>query len=182
MATGYQNTGSDISSPGRLVGPSTTMTYYHPPNREQLATLGKSASSSATQAPIWRTSNSHQPVRASCWPSAPSGRRQRLPMYSAVSGGCVATAFRGTGTIWPDWDEIEYGARALANRDLALDVARHKAVFFRENDINGDVIDYTAAVSGRPAVGSGRARFGRTGRRLRQDGGRRDASRRRRRV
>ena len=45
-------------------------------------------------------------------------------------------------------DEIEYGARALANRDLALDVARHKAVFFRENDINGNVINYTAAVSG----------------------------------
>ena len=45
-------------------------------------------------------------------------------------------------------DEIEYGTRALANRDLALDVARHKAVFFRENDVNGNVIDYTAAVSG----------------------------------
>ena len=45
-------------------------------------------------------------------------------------------------------DEIEYGARALANRNLALDVARHKAVFFRENDANDDVIDYTAAVSG----------------------------------
>jgi len=45
-------------------------------------------------------------------------------------------------------DEIEYGTRALADRDLALDVARHKAVFFRENDANGNVIDYTAAVSG----------------------------------
>lgn len=45
-------------------------------------------------------------------------------------------------------DEIEYGTRALADHDLALDVARHKAVFFRENDINGNVIDYTAAVSG----------------------------------
>ena len=45
-------------------------------------------------------------------------------------------------------DEIEYGTRALADRDLALDVAHHKAVFFRENDVNGNVIDYTAAVSG----------------------------------
>ena len=45
-------------------------------------------------------------------------------------------------------DDTEYGGRALANRGLARDVARHKAVFFRENDANGNVIDYTAAVSG----------------------------------
>ena len=45
-------------------------------------------------------------------------------------------------------DAIEYGTRALADRDLALDVARHKAVFFRENDVKGNVIDYNAAVSG----------------------------------
>ena len=45
-------------------------------------------------------------------------------------------------------DEAEYGARALADRGLALDVARHKSVFFRENDSDGNVIDYIAAVSG----------------------------------
>ena len=45
-------------------------------------------------------------------------------------------------------DEAEYGVRALDDRDLALDVARHKSVFFRENDSDGNVIDYIAAVSG----------------------------------
>ena len=44
--------------------------------------------------------------------------------------------------------EMEYGVRALADRDLARDVARHKSVFFRENDSDGNVIDYVAAVSG----------------------------------
>lgn len=45
-------------------------------------------------------------------------------------------------------DEAEYGVRALADRGLALDVAHHKSVFFRENDFGGNVIDYIAAVSG----------------------------------
>ena len=45
-------------------------------------------------------------------------------------------------------DETHHGVRALADHDLALDVARHKAMFFRENDADGNVIDYTAAVSG----------------------------------
>ena len=38
--------------------------------------------------------------------------------------------------------------RALADRALALSVARHKAVFFVENDFGGNRIDYKAAVSG----------------------------------
>ena len=42
----------------------------------------------------------------------------------------------------------EYGDRALDEHDLALAVARHKAMFFRENDANGNAIDYVAAVSG----------------------------------
>ncbi len=45
-------------------------------------------------------------------------------------------------------DETEYGRQALADRDLALSVARHKAMFFRENDADRNPIDYTAAVSG----------------------------------
>ncbi|MDE0074724.1 MAG: nucleotidyl transferase AbiEii/AbiGii toxin family protein [Gammaproteobacteria bacterium] len=39
-------------------------------------------------------------------------------------------------------------ARALTDRELALSVARHKAMFFRENDSNRRRIDYEAAVSG----------------------------------
>ena len=45
-------------------------------------------------------------------------------------------------------DDTDHGVRALADHHLALDVARHKAVFFRENDADHQVIDYTAAVSG----------------------------------
>ena len=39
-------------------------------------------------------------------------------------------------------------AKALADRELALAVARHKGMFFRENDSNRQRIDYHAAVSG----------------------------------
>lgn len=41
-----------------------------------------------------------------------------------------------------------HAAHAVAKRDLARAVARHKAMFFRENDAAGQVIDYLAAVSG----------------------------------
>ena len=45
-------------------------------------------------------------------------------------------------------DDAGYAERALADRELALAVARHKAKFFRENDAAGDRIGYEAAVSG----------------------------------
>ena len=45
-------------------------------------------------------------------------------------------------------DDAGIAARALADRELALSVARHKAMFFRENDSNRQRIDYHAAVSG----------------------------------
>ena len=45
-------------------------------------------------------------------------------------------------------DEAGIAARTLADRELALSVARHKAMFFRENDSKGRRIDYEAAVSG----------------------------------
>ena len=45
-------------------------------------------------------------------------------------------------------DEAGIAERALADRELALSVARHKAMFFRENDSGGKRIDYEAAVSG----------------------------------
>ena len=45
-------------------------------------------------------------------------------------------------------DEAGIGARALADRSLALSVARHKAMFFSENDASGTRIDYEAAVTG----------------------------------
>ena len=45
-------------------------------------------------------------------------------------------------------DEAGIAASALADRELALSVARHKAMFFSENDAHGQRIDYEAAVSG----------------------------------
>ena len=45
-------------------------------------------------------------------------------------------------------DDAGIAPRALAYRELALSVARHKAMFFRENDSNHQRIDYYAAVSG----------------------------------
>ena len=45
-------------------------------------------------------------------------------------------------------DDAGFAERALADRGLALSVARHKAMFFREKDKAGDWIDYKAAVSG----------------------------------
>lgn len=45
-------------------------------------------------------------------------------------------------------DDAGYAAKALADRELALSVARHKAAFFREKDAAGTWIDYESAVSG----------------------------------
>lgn len=45
-------------------------------------------------------------------------------------------------------DEAGIAADALADRELALSVARHKAMFFVENDSSGERISYEAAVSG----------------------------------
>lgn len=45
-------------------------------------------------------------------------------------------------------DSAGYAAPALGDRGLARAVARHKALFFSENDSAGNKIDYMAAVSG----------------------------------
>ena len=45
-------------------------------------------------------------------------------------------------------DDAGFAERALADRTLALSVARHKAMFFREKDAAGEWVDYEAAVSG----------------------------------
>ncbi len=45
-------------------------------------------------------------------------------------------------------NQTDYGARALGDHDLALTVAHHKAMFFRENDVDRNPINYKAAVSG----------------------------------
>lgn len=46
-------------------------------------------------------------------------------------------------------DRAGFAERALADHQLAMDVANHKAIFFREKDSAGHWIDYRAAVSGK---------------------------------
>lgn len=45
-------------------------------------------------------------------------------------------------------DKAGYAAKALDDLDIARAVARHKSVFFSENDSEGNKIDYMAAISG----------------------------------
>ena len=45
-------------------------------------------------------------------------------------------------------DDAGYGEKALADRTLALSVARHKSMFFPEKDAEGNRIDYEAVVMG----------------------------------
>ena len=44
-------------------------------------------------------------------------------------------------------DDMGFAERAMADRALALSVARHKSMFFREKDSDGNWVDYEAAVS-----------------------------------
>ena len=46
-------------------------------------------------------------------------------------------------------DEAGTAMSALSDRELALSVARNKAIFFREKDADGNWIDYKEAVSGK---------------------------------
>ena len=66
---------------------------------------------------------------------------------------CHRERFRGDrwSRHWHDLvrlDEAGIAATALADRALAYSVARHKGIFFIEKDVNGERIDYEAAVSG----------------------------------
>ena len=45
-------------------------------------------------------------------------------------------------------DDSGIASRAFADPEIAKSVARHKAMFFAENDVNGERIDYHAAVTG----------------------------------
>lgn len=72
---------------------------------------------------------------------------------TAIHVFCRRARHRGTrlSRHWQDLvrlDDAGYAESALADRELALAVARHKAIFFREKDISGNWINYEAAVSG----------------------------------
>jgi len=73
---------------------------------------------------------------------------------TAIHAYCLRGAFRGGDRYARHWydldclDQIGIAQSAFDDRALAAAVAEHKQHFFRENDKDGDVIDYAAAVSG----------------------------------
>ena len=91
------------------------------------------------------------------------GTRSTGEPYKVLAIACDAAAYL-PGLAFPEarrgermfrhWDDLarlgEAGitASALADRALALSVARHKGMFFFENDATGERIDYEAAVTG----------------------------------
>ena len=86
-------------------------------------------------------------------PAAMLPERTLWEKATAMHVYCLQGRVRGKrwSRHWHDLvrlDDNGIAERALANRELALSVARHKAMFFRENDSSGRRIDYEAAVSG----------------------------------
>jgi hypothetical protein len=73
---------------------------------------------------------------------------------TAIHVFCSQGQFRGGERFARHWHDVTRLDRAgvvktaIANRALALAVARHKAVFFAEKNSDGAPIDYEAAVSG----------------------------------
>ncbi len=73
---------------------------------------------------------------------------------TAIHVFCRGGRFRGAERFSRHWydvvsmDRAGYADAAIADRDLAHRVARHKGMFFRERDGDGVAIDYEAAVHG----------------------------------
>lgn len=73
---------------------------------------------------------------------------------TAIHVFCRGCLFRGAERFSRHWydvaslDRAGFVASAIADRDLAQRVARHKSIFFREKDAQGLIIDYEAAVRG----------------------------------
>ena len=87
------------------------------------------------------------------WPAAMLAERTFWEKATSMHVYCLQGRVRGErwSRHWHDLvrlDDAGVVAKALADRDLALAVARHKGMFFRENDSKRHRIDYHAAVSG----------------------------------
>jgi hypothetical protein len=73
---------------------------------------------------------------------------------TAIHVFCRGGRFRGAEHFSRHWydvvslDATPFVDAALRDRDLAQRVARHKSVFFREKEAQGEPIDYDAAVCG----------------------------------
>ena len=73
---------------------------------------------------------------------------------TAIHVFCRGVRFRGPERYSRHWYDIaslnrtSFVESAIADRDLAQRVARHKSIFFRERDGRGKIIDYYDAVRG----------------------------------
>lgn len=73
---------------------------------------------------------------------------------TAIHVYCAQGEFRGGERFARHWHDVTsldasgFADTAIADRDLAAAVARHKAIFFAEKDSHGAPIDYDKAVSG----------------------------------
>jgi hypothetical protein len=73
---------------------------------------------------------------------------------TAIHVFCAQGEFRGGERFARHWHDVTrldasgFADTAIADRDLAAAVARHKAIFFAEKDSQGAPIDYDKAVSG----------------------------------
>jgi hypothetical protein len=86
-------------------------------------------------------------------PRVMSAQRTFWEKATAIHVFCLQGRMRGErfSRHWHDiarLDDAGIADSAIDDRDLAHSVAEHKQMFFRENDVNGNVIDYEAAVSG----------------------------------
>ena len=89
----------------------------------------------------------------SATPSVMLAERTFWEKATAIHVFCRRRRHRGArlSRHWHDLvrlDDAGFAENALADRELARSVARHKSMFFREEDAAGHLIDYEAAVSG----------------------------------
>ena len=93
-------------------------------------------------------------VFPSATPAAMRPERTFWEKATAIHVFCLGGKLRGDERISRHWydvvalDDTGYAAAAIADRALAVKVARHKNAFFREKDGSGTHIDYVVAVGG----------------------------------
>lgn len=87
-------------------------------------------------------------------PRVMSAERTFWEKATAIHAYCLKGEFRGGDRYARHWydldclDQIGVARSAIHDRTLAATVSEHKQHFFRENDKDGKVINYTEAVSG----------------------------------
>lgn len=111
-------------------------------------------------------------------PRVMHGERTFWEKATAMHVFCWQERLRGErfARHWHDvvrLDDAGTANTSMSDRDLATAVARHKSMFFAEKVVDGEAIDYEAAVGGKlqlAPVGDGRAALARDYARMVEDG------------